>query len=417
MAKVRKLKNGIRVVMEKTEFVKSVAVGFWIKTGAFNEERSTWGISHFIEHMMFKGTENRDAKKIAEDVDRLGGQINAFTSKEATCYYIKTLSSNLVPSMEILVDMLTESKFDKEELDRERRVIIEEMKMIEDTPDDDAHEMISTLVNKGNSFERSIIGTPSSLKKINRNTILKYIEDEYTKDNIVVALAGNFDEERVINFLEGKLDKFKDTKDVKEYVAEEYKPAFKVKVKEIEQSHIFLGTPSVKLRSEDYYKVQLVANILGGSMSSRLFQSVRERKGLAYSVYAMNTSTSHNGNFLIYAGVAHESLQGALKEIKNQLQLMADGQITQDELDKVKEQMKAGIVFGLENISSKMFYIGRSITLNGDLISEDEVIKTIDGISLNDLKNISKWLCNPENYSIVAITNKKMNLKSFWNRA
>lgn len=410
MIKVRKLKCGIRIVMDKTEFVQSAAVGIWVKAGSFNESSKNSGISHYIEHMMFKGTEKRSAKQIAEDVDKIGGQINAFTSKEATCYYIKSLSANLKTSMEILTDMINNSVFDKEELKRERQVICEEIKMIEDTPDDYAHEMIAALINKGNQFEKTIIGTPSSLNRISRNTILKYIDEEYTKDSLLISIAGNFDEEEVCAYFEGKFDRFKDKKESEQLKDTYYQPRYKLKVKNIEQSHIFLGIPGIALGDEDYYKFQIVGSILGGSMSSRLFQSVRERKGLAYSVYSANSSNSRNGMFLIYAAVAHENVKAAVDEIKNQLTILKEEGILEEELMKAKEQMKASIIFGLENISSKMFAIGRNLLLTDRIKSEEEILAEIDSITLDETRGAIELISDFANYSCAAVTNRKINL-------
>ena len=410
MIKIKNLDCGVKVVMDKTEFVQSAAIGFWIKAGSFDEDKKNWGISHFIEHMMFKGTENRSAKEIAEDVDKIGGQINAFTGKEATCYYIKTLSANLDRAMEILVDMMVNSKFDSREMTRERKVICEEIKMIEDTPDDYAHDLIASIVNRGNPYEKTIIGTPTSLRGISRNTIVEYIEKQYTRDNIVIAVAGNFDEGSVCNYLEGNLGRFREKKPERKFDAQPYRANYKVKVKEIEQTHIFLGCPSVNLEHEDYYKVSILSNILGGSMSSRLFQNLRERKGLAYSVYCANSSSIFNGNFLIYAGVAHENIAHALGEIKNQLNILSSGSITEDELSKAKEQMKSNIIFGLENVSSKMFAVGRALTLTGKVKTESEILENIDKVTLNDVNKVATYLGDIENYSGVAVTNRKFNM-------
>ena len=285
MIKVKNLKCGIRMVLEEIPYVQSVSLGIWVRAGARDESRELSGVSHFIEHMMFKGTEKRTAKEIAEDTDRIAGQMNAFTGKEATCYYIKTLSSNAESAAEILSDMFMHSKFDKKEMAREKKVIYEEMKMVNDSPEDVAHDTICELVFKNNPLAKSILGTQSSLRGISRDMLKKYIEDEYTKDSVVVAVSGNFDEDAVCAVFEKELGSLKDKKLLKAYEEAPYKPSYKVIVKDIEQSHICLGTRGVKIDDDLYYALSLLSNIFGGTMSSRLFQNIREQKGLAYSVY------------------------------------------------------------------------------------------------------------------------------------
>ncbi len=201
MVKTVKLKCGTTLIMDKTDYVQSAALGIWVRTGAADENDSVSGVSHYIEHMMFKGTDKRTAKEIASDVDKIGGMFNAFTGKEATCYYIKTLSSNIYAGADILLDMLTGSRFDQEEMDKERKVICEEIKMVKDSPDDDVYDTISELVASGNPLGRSILGTPESLAGIDRAKLTAYYSEKYARDSIVIAVAGNFDEERIAELL------------------------------------------------------------------------------------------------------------------------------------------------------------------------------------------------------------------------
>lgn len=411
MINIRTLNCGVRVIMDRTDYLQSAAIGIWVKVGSADENAKYSGISHFIEHMMFKGTKNRTPKQIAEDIDILGGQMNAFTGKEATCYYVKTLSSNLIKSTEVLTDMLTESLFEKHEMTRERQVICEEIKMSQDTPDDDVHEMISAIVNKGNPLERSIIGTPSSLKNISRNVMVDYFEREYTRDSIVVAIAGNFDEDEICQYLEEKLSKLKAKKQKKEYKVLPYEKGYRCKVKDIEQAHFFLGKRGVKLTDDNYYKMMVIGNILGGTMSSRLFQSVREQKGLAYSVFGSNASAAITGAFYIYAGVSHENLRPAIRAVNEELIKLGKDGVTADELAKTKEQMKASFIFGQENVASKMFSLGRSLLLTGKVRTDSEVLQIIDDITLEDMNETAKLIADPSEYSVAAITNKRVDLK------
>ncbi len=375
----RKLNCGVRIVMEEIPYVQSVSIGIWVKAGSVDETAKNSGISHFIEHMLFKGTENRSAKKIAEDVDKIGGQINAFTGKEATCYYLKTLANNIDKAADILIDMFINSKFDEEEMEKEKRVVCEEIKMIEDSPEDDAHDIISELIFKGNPLAKPIIGTPKSLQGTTRKDILKYLKDEYTRDNIVVSICGSFDQEHVCSLFDSKLMMLNEKKAAKEQADAEYKPNYKVKLKDIEQSHICLGLKGLSLDDDRFYSIVLLNNIMGGSMSSRLFQNIREEKGLAYSVYSMSSSFSNTGYFNIYAGVSHDKVEDAIIGIRAELRLLETGGITVEELQTAKEQLKGSYIFSLENVNGRMFSIGKNMLLLNKIYTPEEVMSSIDG--------------------------------------
>jgi len=412
MVEIRTLNCGIRVVMEKIPYVQSASIGVWVRTGAVDEESNVSGVSHFIEHMMFKGTENRSAKKIAEDVDRIGGQINAFTGREATCYYIKTLASNLDKAADILLDMFLHSKFDEKEMNKEKEVIYEEMKMIEDSPEDYAHEVISELIFKGSSLAKSIIGTKESLGGITRDMLKKYIQDEYTRDNIVVSVAGNFDTDQICNIFEGKLCHLNSLKEEKAYVEELYTPQYEVKVKDIEQSHICLGTRGLEMDHDKYYALILLNNVMGGSMSARLFQNIREEKGLAYSVYSHASSYLKAGYFNIYAGVSHDKIHDAIKGIKEELELLKKDGITEDELAVAKEQLKATYIFGQENVNGRMFSIGKNVTILNKIYTPEEVIQDIDKVTMDDIREVSELISDITQYCGVIVTNKECDLKT-----
>ena len=411
MLEIRELKCGVRVVMDKVDYIQSAAVGFWFKTGSVNETEEYAGISHFIEHMMFKGTKTRNPKQIAEDIDKIGGQINAFTSKEVTCYYVKSISEHLFESMDVLVDMLTESTFSEEEMNRERKVILEEMKMTEDTPDELAQEMITAVVNKGNPMEGPIIGNKESLERITRDVMVDYYEKQYTRDSVVVCVAGNFDADRVCEYLEGKLTKLNATKEQPELKPSEYRPGFDSKAKNIEQSHIFLGTESCDLGSDDYYGTAVLCNILGGNMSSRLFQGVREEKGLAYSVYSATAAASFTGALYIYAGVAHENVEKATKAIMIELDKIKNGDIKEEELNKAKEQLKSNFIFGLENVLSRMMSMGRSYTLLGRVRSDEEVLEELSKVDLAQVNRLAEKLGDVSKYSGVVLSDREIDMK------
>lgn len=411
MIKIKKLSCGTTLVMEKTDYVQSAALGIWVKAGAADETDEVSGVSHYIEHMMFKGTDKRTAKEIASDVDKIGGMFNAFTGKEATCYYIKTLSSNIYMGAEIILDMITGSKFDPEEMDKERQVIYEEIKMVKDSPDDDVYDTISELVAGGNTLGRSILGTPESLSGINRDKLTSYLNDKYARDSIVIAVAGNFDEERIIETFEQKLVGLKEHKVTSNVEMLPYSQNFNVKVRDIEQTHICLATPSVSLIDEKYYAFVLMNSILGGSMSSRLFQNIREEKGLAYSVCSMNAFSSYWGFFSIYAGVAHEKAADTIEAIKYELELIKNKGVTDEELAMAKEQVKSSYIFGLENINSRMFSIGKNQLLLNKIFTAEEVLKGFDDVTLDDILEVSAMVGNHTDYCGAAVTGKDFDLE------
>lgn len=413
MIKSRKFSDGVTLVMEQTSFVQSVSIGIWVKAGAMDETPKISGISHLIEHMMFKGTENRTAKDIAADVDKIGGQINAFTGKEATCYYIRTISSNADKAAEILLDMLLGSRFDVSEMKKEKKVICEEIKMIQDTPDEDANDTMVEMVFKGCPLEKSIIGTATSLKGIGRNKVLGYIDDQYTRDSIVISVAGNFDEDKIAELFEGRFGKLNAAKEPRKFVNEGFTPAYRVKVRDIEQSHICLAVPTVKQEDPRYYALSLLNNIMGGSMSSRLFQNIREEKGLAYSVFSTAASYTDAGYFSIYAGVAHDKIRAAIEGIKEELALLEKDGLTAEELDTAKQQVKSSYVFAQENISGRMFSIGKNMALLGKIIPMEDIAKAYDRVTLDDIDEVKHMVTDISGYCGVAVSGKRIPLKKY----
>lgn len=416
MIKIKRLKNGIRMVTEEIEHVQSVSIGIWVKAGARDETPELSGVSHFIEHMMFKGTENRSAKQIAEDADKIAGQMNAFTGKEATCYYMKTLSSNAEKAAEILIDMFINSKFDKYEMGKEKQVICEEMKMTNDSPEDAAHDTICELVFKGNPLAKSILGTKTSLKGISRDMLVKYIHDEYTKDSIVVSVSGNFDEDRLCAMFDEAFAALPETKNVKLYDEIPYKPRYKALTRDIEQAHICLGTRGVSTDDDMYHPFSILNNIMGGSMSSRLFQNIREEKGLAYSVYSMSSTYTDMGYYNIYAGVAKDKIEAAINGIADELAALKKHFITQDELDMAKEQLKGSYIFSQENVNSRMFGAGKNLLLFDKVYPIEETIEEIDNVTMQDIRDAAELIWDIDKYSAVIVANDKVNVKGIMSK-
>ena len=411
MVVTKTLSSGVRVVMEQISHVQSVAIGIWVKAGAVDENPKYAGISHFVEHMMFKGTTNRNARQIASDIDKIGGQINAFTGKEATCYYVKAIYSNYKKAADVICDMLNNSLFDRNEMNKERMVICEEIKMTQDAPDELSHETVTSMVFKGNPLGKSIIGTPTTLKRITHNVMVDYVNREYTKDNIVISVAGNFDVDDVCAYFETKLPDLAASKAEKSFETAEYIPAYKTITKDIEQSHLCLATKGLALDDERTYAFGILNNIMGGSMSSRFFQNIREQKGLAYSVYSMQGNFSRDGYFNIYAGISHDKIKDAVYGIKDELDALAASGVTEEELESSREQLKASYIFGQENVAGRMFKNGKNILLGNRVKMAEEVIAGYDSVTMEDIEKVKQMICNFDQYSAALVTNKKFDLK------
>lgn len=411
MAEELRLGNGITLVTEKNTMLRSAALGIWVASGSVYEDDRTHGVSHFIEHMMFKGTEKRTARQIAEDMDKIGAMFNAMTGKESTCYYVKTLTSNIYKGAEILLDMVLGSTFDTVEMDKERQVILEEIKMVKDTPDDEIYDIISELVNHGNPLERSILGTPESLAGIDRTAMKGYYRNRYTRDGIVIAVAGNFDENKIIQMFQEKMDTLKEKAEPFDHKTVPYQKTSCVKVKDIEQTHICLATPGIPYDHELYHAFVLMSSILGGSMSSRLFQNIREQKGLAYNVSSMNSFSSFTGFFNIYAGVSHENIGKTIREIRRELQKMAEEGVTEEELSIAKEQVKTSNIFSLENPAALMFSLGRNKLLMNRLFSVDESLEKFSAVTRQDILRAAEMIGDLDNYCAAVITNKEMDIE------
>lgn len=406
-----RLPCGVKIVYEKLPEAQAATIGIWVGAGSYSEGKDIEGISHFVEHMLFKGTSIRNAKQIAEDTDKIGSQINAFTSKEATCYHIKALSNKFTESVEILLDMFCNSVFDPKEIKKERGVILEEMNMVEDTPDDYIFDLLTGAVLKGTDLESSIIGTRRALKNINRDKVLAYTSHHYTKDNIVIAVVGHFDEDKLYVQLDEALGHFNEKRpDRKNFEIREGK-RFISKTKDIAQTHIAIGLPSVSLGNPQYFAQAIVNDLFGGSMSSRLFQNIREEKGLAYSVYSGASAYVQTGLFYIYAGISQGKEQEVLQAFASELDLLGRNNITEKDLEIVKQRLKSGYIFSLESMNSRMYRLGKNQLLLGRHYTEEETMAEIDAVTLKDTDAVCKRLADMSAYSGVVISKDKLDMK------
>lgn len=383
------LANGLRVVIEKIDYVRTISVGLWVKNGSRNESASNNGISHFIEHMLFKGTYKRSYKEIAEAIEDVGGQLNAFTGKEATCFYVKSLDTHLKLSLDILQDMLFNSKFDTEEIEKEKSVIIEEINMTEDSPEDVLMDLHIKAIWEDDSLSLPILGSQENVKSFNREMLLDYLESHYIPENSVLSIAGNVDINEVKSLIEEYFTSWK----VKNKIVTEYtKPSIiennhLYKKKNIEQLHLSLGIRGLETGNDLLYSLLCLNNILGGGASSILFQKLREKYGLCYSVYSYISTFKNTGIVSIYAAVNPKSAKDAIFHIMEELNSFLNLEVSKSKIEKGKEQLKGNYILGLESTSSRMFNNGKHILFLNKLNTQDEVIKKIDEITLEKLKD------------------------------
>lgn len=393
--------NGVRVVLEKIPNVRSVTIGIWVKTGSRHETAELNGISHFLEHMFFKGTENLTAKEIAESFDRIGGQVNAFTSKEYTCYYAKVLDNHATYALEILADMFFNSTFDEEELAKEKNVVYEEIKMYEDTPDDIVHDLLTKAIFENHPLGYPILGSEETLATFTKDMLKDYMYNSYTPDKVVISIAGNV-EESFMKEVEKRFGTYKGGN--REEL--DAKPIFHknevIRRKDTEQAHLCIGFNGYSVRDKRIYPLIIANNILGGSMSSRLFQEVREKRGLAYSVYSYHSSYEDTGTVTIYGGTAVNQLDVLAETIFNILHDLKNNGITVKELENSKEQIKGNLVLGTEGTNSRMSRNGKNELLLGEHKSIDEMIQIIDAVTIDEVNQVCSELFTEE-YSISLI--------------
>ncbi|GAB6088181.1 M16 family metallopeptidase [Alkaliphilus crotonatoxidans] len=402
------LDNGLRIVTEQISHVKSISIGVWIETGSKNENVINSGISHFIEHMLFKGTSTKTAKDIADLIDGVGGQINAFTSKECTCYYVKVLDSHFDLAIELLADMLFNSKFDPQEIDKERSVILEEISMYEDSPEDLVHDLLSHTIFKEHSLGYPILGTKESLEGIDRQVLIDYMKHHYIPQRAVISVAGNYDEAQLMGAIEKFFGDWKGQSLSQEQDHElQFNFEFSERVKDIEQTHICLGFRGVALGNQSTYPLLVINNILGGSMSSRLFQRIREDKGLAYSIYSYPSAYKGGGLLTIYGGMNPNQLEEAAYLIREEIELLLRDGLTETELQKSKEQLKGNYILGLESTSSRMSSIGKSELLLGKTHTQKEIIQMIDNITMEEINNVIRSVLNLDSLAGAVVSNQK----------
>lgn len=401
----RQLKNRVRLVGEMLPGARSVTVGIWVKAGSVTETSTQNGMSHFIEHMLFKGTENRTYKQIAEEIDNVGGQMNAFTSKECTCYYVKVMDEKLDVALDVLCDMFCNASFAPAELDKERGVVLEEIAMSNDSPEDVAHETLSQTYFAGSPLAQTILGPAENVRAFTRDGLLDYMQGYYFADNVLVAAVGNFDEDALAEMLEEKLSCVRPSgfQRVRKQQGWAPRPAFAVVEKDIEQVHIGMGLPAYDFMDPRKYAMSVVINVLGGSMSSRLFQHIREELGMAYSVYSYPASYSNAGMMAIYAGTSADNAPQVVEMIMQELRRMRSEMLTAEELQNTKEQLRGNFVLGQESSSARMNSLGKNMLLAGRVLTEEEILQKLDGVTLPDVQEAIEHMFDFEKLTLTLV--------------
>ena len=383
------LANGVRLATERMPHVRSVAVGIWLTRGSRHEPEEHQGIAHFVEHMLFKGTPGRSAEEIAQQVDSVGGQIDAFTSKEYAGYYLKVLDEHLPLAVDILADLICNPLFAEDDIEREKKVILEEIKMVEDTPDDLVHEIFAEGFWSNHPLGRPILGTPASVSALDQKTLRHYFSQTYVASNFVVVAVGNLDHDRVRSLLEKALENSPHTGPDADSSAPVVAPVIQVRKKELEQSHIVFGTEALPQHHPERYAGYALNTTLGGSMSSRLFQNVREKRGLAYSVFSGLSAYQDAGALSIYAGCANDAVAELIDVVVAEIRQMKAGGLDQVELRRAKDHLKGSLMLGLESTSSRMSHLARQEMYRDQTFGLDEMLAAIEAVTEADVLRLA----------------------------
>ncbi len=383
------LANGLRLVTEAMPHVRSVSIGVWLTRGSRHEPAAHSGIAHFVEHMLFKGTATRSAEDIAQQVDSIGGQLDAFTSKEYAGYYVKVLDEHLPLATDILTDLVSRPVFAADDIAREKKVVIEEIKMVEDTPDDLVHEMFAEMFWSGHPLGRSILGTPASVSALDSQTLRRYFDETYVAANFVVVAVGNLEHEAVRTLVERAFVAAPTASTVAAELPPVVAPAVQIRQKELEQSHVCLGTIGLPQNHPDRYAAYALNTVLGGSMSSRLFQNVREKRGLAYAVFSSLSAYQDAGSLSIYAGCGNDAVGELIDVVVAEIRHLKQDAVPADELRRAKDHLKGSLMLNLESTSSRMSHHARQEIYRDRADSLDEMLAAIERVSCDDVQRLA----------------------------
>ena len=397
------LSNGVRLLCEKLDQVRSCAIGVWVLNGSCHEPEELSGISHFIEHMLFKGTETRSAAKLAEISDAIGGQVNAFTTKEHTCFYARTLDTHRPVAAELLCDMLLHSRFAQEDMDLERGVVLEEIDMYEDSPEDLVAEILAKACFPGQPLGRPILGSEEALNRIDHKAMADYVRRTYVGENVIVALSGSFSQSDVDAI--SRMFSAVPSGAPSALSVPRYQPACVVKEKPIEQNHLLLAFPTMAAADEGHYALAVLNNILGAGMSSRLFQRVREQSGLCYTIYSYTSLYAHCGVLGIYTALGRETQEAALHMILDELKRIKRDGVTEEELARTKEQLKISLLMGLESTTARMNTVARAEMTYGEYRTPEETVERLEAVTAADVYALAQELLDFDRMSFSAVGN------------
>jgi predicted Zn-dependent peptidase len=397
------LPNGVRILTETLPYLYSVSVGIWVDNGSRDENPEENGISHFIEHMIFKGTRQRSALEIAKEMDAIGGMSNAFTSKEQTCFYTRVLENHLEQGVKILLDIFLNSVFDPDELERERLVVLQEINMVEDTPDEFTHVLLGETAYQGNPLAQSILGTPETVGAIDQKKILNYLKRTYSPERIVVAAAGKVDHDTFVELVSSGLNGIALSETAQDRKAPALSSRTRVVTKDLEQIHLAWATRAPAATDPQRYVSTLLNVLMGGNMSSRLFQEVREKRGLAYSIYSFLSSYQDIGMWGIYTAVGKETLRQTLEVIGQELKKLKNGQLSSQELEAAKEFVKGGFLLGAESGDNRMTRIAKNELTFGRDLSFEEILADLAKVTVDEVITLANTILTPGDFSLVSL--------------
>ena len=397
------LPNGLTIVTEQMDHVRSASFGIWVRSGSRHEDAAINGISHFIEHTLFKGTSARTSREIAVESDAIGGHVDAFTSREVAAYYVKVLDEHAQRAFDLLADLVTAPLFDDAELDRERNVVLEEIKMVEDTPDDLVHEVFVSNFWPDHPLGRSILGTADTLATFDHDRVASYFENAYTPRNLVVAGAGHIEHAQFVEMVARYLSDLKDRPVDLRSSAPSYAARRVIISKDLEQAHLVLGTRCPSMISDDRYTMHLMNIILGGGMSSRLFQTIREEHGLAYAVFSGINAYTDAGYLSVYAATSPEQINDVIKLSVEQFDKFKSEAVSEAELQRAKDQLKVSIMLSLESTSARMSNIARHEIFFGRQFTLDEILERIDRVTSEDVRRIAGEIFQGDKLAMTAI--------------
>ena len=406
MASINELSNGVKVVLEEIPYVRSISFGIWVNNGSVNEPKEINGVSHYIEHMMFKGTKKRSARQIAEEMDELGGQINAYTTKEYTCYHTRTLDKHFDIALDVLSDMFLNSRFDEEDIKKERNVIIEEINMYDDAPEELVHDEMQVQVWKDNAIGMPILGTEETISRIDSRVIKDYFSEHYRNDNTVISVVGYFKEKEMLEKLEKAFGGWKTEKrndDVEKNV--KYIRSIKAVQKDTEQVHVCLAFPSVERDNPKKYVYAVFNAVFGGGMSSILFQKVREDHGLTYSIYSYLSSYNNCGLFMVYAAMNPNQTQKGLQLIYEECEELKKNGISSEIIEKAKTQVLSNYIISGESTVNRMTSNGGSMLIRNRIVSQEEIIEGVEKITADDIRKIIECIFDYSKMSLTAAGN------------